>query len=85
MFKIQDRIGAGVSDNAALDNDPFGLFFQDKEEERQQSCSARHEFIYQSAIDRLDDIFQIKRNASDHSVWLGLVLPVDELRVCGKI
>ena len=66
-------------------DDPFALLGQSNQKDgANNSCSVRHEFIYYSAIDRLNDIFQKKRSTNDNSMWLGLMLPVDELRVYGK-
>ena len=67
-------------------DDPFDLFQEHDQTPKHgnSDCSTRHEFIYYSAIDRLSSIFQMKRSANDNSMWLGLVLPVDELRVYGE-
>jgi len=67
-------------------DDPFGLLGQSNQKDgANNSCSVRHEFIYYSAIDRLNDIFHKKRSTNDNSMWLGLMLPVDELRVYGYV
>ena len=68
-------------------DDPFDLFQQHDQVPKKSNsgCSIRNEFIYYSAIDRLSNIFQMKRSANDNSMWIGLVLPVDELRVYGEI
>ena len=51
-------------------------------------CSIRHQFILLAALDRMDTLIGLQADGKRDGMFLGLLMPVDEMRVygtCGRV